>query len=79
MKQRSLLFLLLLLVSGVASALNSGYYRVMSYNGKYLTENTSNNTLVCSDLMSDSYSQVWYLDVNETSVSFKNVLTDRYI
>ena len=73
------MFLLLLLVSGAASALNSGHYRVVSYNGKYLTENTSNHTLVCSDLAEGNYAQVWYLDVNETSVSFKNVLTDRYI
>ena len=80
MKKKILFTLLLLLIAGVSSAaLTSGYYRVISYNNKYLTENTSSNTLICSDLMSNSYSQVWYLNVSGSNVTFKNALTDRYI
>ncbi len=46
---RKLTTLALLLIAGVASAaIQSGYYRVKSYNDKYLTENISNHTLVCS-------------------------------
>ena len=60
-------------------ALESGYYRVKSYNNKYLTENTSSHTLICSDLASSNYAQVWLLTVNGTNVTFRNVLTDRYI
>ena len=71
---------LLLLLAGTASALESGYYRIVGYNGKYLTENISSHTMVCSDLASsNSYAQVWYLTVNGTNVSIKNTLTDRYI
>jgi len=68
--------LLLLLVASASAAISSGYYRVISYNGKYLTENTSNHTLVCSDLASSNYAQVWYLNVSGTSVTFTNALTD---
>jgi len=77
--KRFLLPFLLLLFVGVAesSAINTGYYRVKSYNDKYLTENISNHTLVCSDLMTENYAQVWYLDVN--NVTLKNALTERYI
>ena len=81
MKLKNLLTTLLLLaVGGFASAaITSGYYRVISYNSKYLTENTSSHSLICSDLIDGNYSQVWYLNVNGTNVTFKNVLTDRYI
>ena len=82
MKLKNLLttVLLLLGVSSASSAIESGYYRVKSYNSKYLTENTSNHTMVCSDLMSDNYSQVWYITlVDESYVRIKNVLTDKYI
>lgn len=81
MKLKNLLTTLLLLaVGGFASAaITSGYYRVISYNSKYLTENTSSHSLICSDLINGNYSQVWYLNVSGTNVTFKNVLTDRYI
>ncbi len=80
MKLRTLLTTLLLTTAGaVSAALTSGYYRIVSYNGKYLTENTSSNALICSDLMSDNYSQVWYLNVSGTNVTIKNALTDRYV
>lgn len=71
----------LLLLTGISAsaAITSGYYRIKSYNNKYLTENTTDHTLICSDMMNDNYSQVWYLSVSGTSVTFKNVLTDRYI
>ena len=77
MKLRQLLTSLLLLTSGaVSAALTTGYYHVKSYNGKYLTENTNNHTLVCSDLAANNYAQVWYLTVSGTRVTFKNVLTN---
>ena len=80
MKLRTLLTTLLLTTAGaVSAALTSGYYRIVSYNGKYLTENTSSNALICSDLMSDNYSQVWYLNVSGTNVTIQNALTDRYV
>ena len=73
--------MLLLLVASASAAISSGYYRVVSYNGKYLTENTSNHTLVCSDLASTAnYAQVWKLiPVDATHVRIQNALTDRYI
>ncbi len=77
---RKLTTLALLLIAGVASAaIQSGYYRVKSYNDKYLTENISNHTLVCSDLLDGNYTQVWYLNVNASNVTFKNALTERYV
>lgn len=82
MKLRKLLTtaLLLIAVGGFASAaITSGYYRIISYNSKYLTENTSSHELICSDLIDGNYSQVWYLNVSGTSVTFTNVLTDRYV
>ena len=79
MKPRTALTLLLLLVCGAASALDSGYYRIISYNSKYLTENTNSHALICSDLSESNYAQVWYLNVSGTSVTFKNVLTERYM
>ena len=79
MKLRNLLTTaMLLLVTSVASAtITSGYYRLKSYNDKYLTENISNHTLVCSDLRDGNYTQVWYLDVND--VTLMNALTERYV
>ena len=71
--------LLFFITLATQAAITSGYYHVISYNGKYLTENTSSHTLVCSDLASSSYAQVWYLNVSGTNVTFKNALTDRYI
>ncbi len=85
MKQKYLFLLmsLLFLLSGVQTSqatITTGYYRVVSYNGKYLTENTNNHSLVCSDLVEGNYSQVWYLAADGgTNVSIKNALTDRYI
>lgn len=80
MKLKNLLIALLLLIGvGSSFALDSGYYRLVSYNGKYLTENTSNHTMVCSDQMDNNYSQVWYLTVDGSNVSIKNTLTDRFI
>ncbi|MBQ7472322.1 MAG: glycoside hydrolase N-terminal domain-containing protein [Prevotella sp.] len=84
MKQKYLFLLmsLLFLLSGVQTSqatITTGYYRVVSYNGKYLTENTSSHSLICSDLMTNNYSQVWYLSVDGTNVTFKNALTDRYV
>ena len=80
MKQKTLLTLLFLLIAGTASAtLTSGYYRIISYNSKYLTENTSSNALICSDLIEGNYSQVWYLNISGTDVTIMNVLTGRYI
>ena len=82
MKRFTLIIASLLL--GVAGAIHasvtSGYYYIKSYNGKYLTENKSSQTLICSDLMTPvSYSQVWYLSMSGSSVSIKNVLTDRFV
>ena len=79
--KRFLLPFLLLLFVGVAesSAINTGYYRVKSYNDKYLTEIISNHTLVCSDLRDGNYTQVWYLTVNGSNVTFQNALTERYV
>ncbi len=71
--------LLFFITLATQAAITSGYYHVISSNGKYLTENTSSHTLVCSDLASSSYAQVWYLNVSGTNVTFKNALTDRYI
>ena len=72
--------LMLLIFTTVAHAtLNTGYYRVKSYNDKYLTENISDNTLICSDLATGNYAQVWYINVSGSDVTFKNVLTDKYI
>ena len=77
MKLRTLFTsLLLLIVGAMSAAITSGYYRVVSYNGKYLTENTSSHKLVCSEKAESNYAQVWYLTVSGTSVTFKNVLTD---
>nr|MCR5780496.1 M60 family metallopeptidase [Bacteroidaceae bacterium] len=80
MKLKHLWTLLLLLLTTVTAwAVNTGTYRVVSYNGKYLTENTSSHALVCSDLIEGSYSQVWRLTVNGSNVTLQNVLTERYI
>ena len=71
---------MLLLMTSVASAtITSGYYRLKSYNDKYMTENTSSHILVCSDLMTGNYAQVWYLNVNGSDVTLKNALTQKYI
>jgi len=79
MKLKSIIIAVLSLLATTAHAtLTTGYYRLVSYNGKYLTENTNTYKLVCSDLGS-SYSQVWHLDVSGTTVTLQNVLTERYI
>ena len=81
MKLRNLLTTaMLLLVTSVASAtITSGYYRLKSYNNYYMTENTSSHILVCSDLMTENYAQVWYLNVNGSNVTLMNALTERYV
>ena len=69
--------LMFLGMATVASAsITTGYYHVISYNGKYLTENNSSHTLICSDLAASNYAQVWKLTVSGTSVTFTNALTD---
>lgn len=81
MKIKNLLTIALLLLGvGHAFSLDTGYYLVKSYNDKYLTENTANHTVLCSDQTSPTnYSQVWELTVNGTNVTLRNVLTQRYI
>ena len=82
MKLRGVLFALLLLLCGEAAmaVISTGYYRVKSYNDKYLTENITSHALVCSDLSSyTNYAQVWYLAVSGSNVTLKNVLTERYV
>ena len=82
MRLRNIFILLLLLLGGEAAvaAVSTGYYRVKSYNDKYLTENITNHTLVCLDLASSTnYAQVWYLTVSGSNVTLKNALTDRYV
>ena len=81
MKIKSLITIALLLFGvGHAFSLDTGYYLVKSYNDKYLTENTANHTVLCSDQTSPTnYSQVWELTVNGTNVTLRNVLTQRYI
>lgn len=78
---RKLIILALLLLTEVASAaVSTGYYRVKSYNGKYLTENNKSHILVCSDQATpDNFAQVWYLDISGSNVTLKNALTDRYV
>ena len=77
---RKLTTLALLLIAGIASAaIQSGYYRVKSYNDKYLTESTSSHGLVCSSFVASNYAQIWYLSVSGNEVSLKNALTERYI
>lgn len=62
------------------AAIESGYYRIKSYNNKYLTENNNSHVLVCSDeLTAGSYAQVWRLTVSGTNVTLQNVLTERYV
>jgi len=62
------------------AAISTGYYRVKSYNDKYLTENATSHVLVCSDLpASANYAQVWYLTVSGSDVTLKNALTERYV
>lgn len=64
----------------IAANISSGYYRIKSYNNKFLTENTSSHSLVCADLIADSYSQVWKLTpIDESYVRIQNAFTDRYI
>ncbi len=81
MKLKTIFTSLFLVLGGIASAaITTGYYRIKSYNDKYMTENTSDHTLVCSDLASSTnYAQVWYLNVSGSSVTMKNALTDRYV
>lgn len=80
MKLKSLWAMLMLFVGMTANAaITSGYYRIISYNNKYLTENISENTLICSDLLSGNYAQVWYINVSGSNVTIKNALTDRYV
>ena len=47
MKTRFLFTLVFLLFAGMQTkAITTGYYRVVSYNGKYLTENSNSHALV---------------------------------
>ena len=81
MKFKSLLATALLLLGATAASatITSGHYRIVSHNGKYLTENTNNHTLVCSDLAEGNFAQVWYVDVDGSNVKLQNTLTTRYI
>lgn len=78
---RTLFFLALSLFvcSSPSAAITSGYYRIVSYNSKYMTENTKSQTVICSDKNENSYAQVWYLTKSGTNVTLKNALTDRYV
>ena len=72
--------LALLSITVMASAaVASGYYRIVSYNSKYMTENVGSHMLVCSDLTADDYSQVWELSVANGKTTIKNVLSERYV
>ena len=81
MKLKNLLTTALLLLGATAASatITSGHYRIVSHNGKYLTENTNNHTLVCSDLAEGNFAQVWYVDVDGSNVKLQNTLTTRYI
>ena len=80
MKRFTLSLFMLLAFAGVTqAALNAGNYFIKSYNGKYLTENNASHTLICSDRLTNSYAQVWAVEVNGTNVSLCNLLTGRYI
>lgn len=70
---KQLLAVVLLCAYGSAlAAISSGYYCLKSYNDKYMTENNTEHTLVCSDLASPTnYAQVWYLTVFWTNVTVK--------
>ena len=74
--------MLLFIGVSASAAITSGYYRIKSsyYDGRYITENTGDHTLITSSLSSSNYAQVWYLTVsNNNQVTIKNALTDRYI
>ena len=73
------LALSLFVCSSASAAITSGYYRIVSYNSKYMTENTKSQTVICSDKNDYNYAQVWYLTVSGTNVTLKNALTDRYV
>lgn len=80
MSFRNYIFALLLLMTGEAAAtITSGYYRVKSYNSKYMTEVAGSRTLVCSNYDAEDYAQVWKLTVNGSEITFRNALTDKYI
>ena len=81
MKIRSLIIPLLLLLHGEAAvaAIETGIYRIKSYNDKYLTENTSSHVLVCSDLNKDNYAQVWTVNVSDNGVQLVNALSSQYV
>lgn len=73
-----------LLLAGVAAsaAITSGYYRIKSnyYDGRYIGENTSSHTLHTStDISSSDYTYVWYISVNNSTVTIKNAVSDRYV
>ena len=82
MKARIIVFWLLSVVGLAAMAsVTSGTYRIKSslYDNRYITENTSEHTLVTVALSESNFAQVWQLSVSGNRVSFRNVLTDRYI
>ena len=81
-KLKPLLALLLLGISSVVSAaLTSGYYRIKSncYDGRYIAENVSSQTLATTAKAESNYAQVWDLSVSGSNVTIRNVLTDRYV
>ena len=83
MKLRSVLTtIMLVFVATASSAITSGYYRIKSnaYEGRCIGENYSSHELFTTTSYSDTdYSLVWYISANGSTVTFKNVLTDRYI
>ena len=81
MKIKNLLItaMLLLGVSSASATITSGYYRIKSYNDNYMTEVQSGDPLICGNLNSDNYAQVWYLTVDGTGVTIRNAVTQKYI
>lgn len=82
MKNLKMLWMMLFLLTGMmaSAAVNSGYYYIKSYNNCYITENTTDHTLICSGKSTPTdYAQVWYLSVSGTTVTIKNTLTNNYI
>ena len=81
MKIKNLLItaMLLLGVSSASATITSGYYRIKSYNDNYMTEVQSGDPLICGNLNSDNYAQVWYMTVDGTGVTIRNAVTQKYI
>lgn len=74
-------FTALLIATGMSAfaGITSGNYLIKSYNGKYMTENTSSHALLCTDRAESNYAQVWTLTANSNYVTFKNALTGNVI